>query len=106
MAHESSQNGGIRLPAWALGSIVTALIAFLGFWQMWSVARADVENLKSEVSALKPLKEAVAVFKEQIPRMDRDIQEIKQTQAEIQKDIKILIQRGALHVQYPEDRES
>lgn len=88
------ESNGVKVPGWAFGSLVTLFLAAFGFWGMWSVARADVENLKNDVNALKPLKEAVAVFKEQIPRMDRDIQEIKTTQSEIQRDIKTLLQRG------------
>lgn len=74
-----------NIPAW--------LVTVCGVAIAVGSAKADVENLKNDVNALKPLTEAVAVFKAQIPRMDRDIQEIKISQNEIQKDIKTLLSR-------------
>ena len=89
-----SNGNGLKIPGWAMGALITSFIAFLGFWQMWSVARADVDNLKKGYEELRPLASAVAVLNEQIPRMDRDIQEIKTSQFETQKDIKTLLSRN------------
>jgi len=84
----------VKIPGWAVGGVCTLFISFLGFWGMWSVARADVDNLKKNYEELKPLTQAVAVLNDKIPRMDRDIQEIKASQNDMQKDIKTLLSRG------------
>lgn len=89
-----TSNEGVKISTWGINLIITLFFSFLGFWGMWQVFCADVDHLKKEVTDLKPLKEAVAVFKEQIPRMDRDIQEIKVSQNDMQRDIKTLLSRG------------
>lgn len=94
MSNGNNSNGSLKIPLGLMGVLLTICISFTGFWGLWSVARADVDNLKAEVGQLKPLKEAVAVLNEQMPRMDRDIQEIKTSQYEMQKDIKTLLQRN------------
>ena len=67
-------------PGWVKGSFFTLIGAALAFWGAWCVARADVDNLKRDVSELKPLAQAVAAINAEIPNMKEDIKFIKTSQ--------------------------
>ena len=83
-----SENGeSFKIPFGILGLILTLAVSFTGFWGIWSVARADVENLKSRVSSLENVPT-------QIASMQTDIDSVKASQAEMRQDIKILLQRS------------
>lgn len=100
---------GIKIPGWMLGSLLSLLLGGFGFWGVWSVAKADVNNLKNDVEKLKPLITAVAVINNEMPNLSKrvdqvqiDVREIKDTQdemqksqtqfqVEIQRDIKVLL---------------
>ena len=83
----------------AVGSLLVAIaIGVWGFQGVWSVARADVENLKRDYRELAPLKESVAKMNVETANLSRrvdevrgDIAEIKRGQEEVQRDIKQLL---------------
>lgn len=92
-----SGSNSAKIPSWS-GIALTAFISFLGFWGMWSVARADVENLKKDVDALKPLATAVAVINNEIPNIKASVQDVRTAQMTMQTDVneikRILLQRN------------
>lgn len=70
------------------GSWVKAfLLPMLGFVAIFSVARADIGNLKDRVSKLEALPDTVS-------RMSANIEAFQQQQTEMRQDIKALLQRG------------
>lgn len=82
-----SNGNGVKVPGWAAGSLVTVFLAFLGFWGVWSQARADVETLKDRVSSLETLPAAMSA-------MQADIDTLKDQSSEMRQDIKTLLQRN------------
>lgn len=87
------EQNGVKIPGWAFGGLVAFFIAFLGFWGLWNVARADVDNLKSEMASIRPLISDVAALKKGVSNVETSQAEMRQDISEIQKDIKTLLQR-------------
>ena len=71
-------NGG-KIPGWAIGFVIAALIGI-------GISRADVGNLKERVSTLEELPQAVA-------KIGADVDGLKTQQSEMRQDIKTLLQR-------------
>lgn len=87
MSNGNGSNGSLKIPLGLIGVLVTLGVSFTGFWGLWSVARADVDNLKSRVSSLETIPA-------QMSSMQTDIDSIKSSQSEMRQDIKILLQRS------------
>ena len=73
---------GIDWSSW----IKAFLLPILGFVAIFSVARADIGNLKDRVSKLEELPDSVS-------RMSANIESMQQQQTEMRQDIKTLLQR-------------
>lgn len=80
MEKEEGNGNGVKIPAWAIGFVIAALIGI-------GISRADVGNLKDRVSKLENLPDTVA-------SMRADLAGIKEQQTEMRQDIKTLLQRG------------
>lgn len=80
------EDKGVTVPSWMLYlGAPTVFLVSVGI--MVGVARADVDNLKKEVSELKPLSAAVATLQD-------NVNQIRNSQTEMRQDIKTLLMRG------------
>lgn len=76
----SNSNGnGIKIPGWAIGFVVAALIGI-------GVSRADVENMKGRISKLEELPQQVA-------KLSGQMENFSEQQTEMRQDIKTLLSR-------------
>lgn len=68
------------------GWVKAFLLPIIGFVAIFSVARADIGNLKERVSKLETMPEVVSA-------MQADLKNVKDSQSEMRQDIKTLLQR-------------